>query len=102
MDYENSQSNIKTITNLDKSRLGYKPEEGQNQWTRNCQNSGNDKKRRPSDHPIGNLQEMITKGYVLNKKTNEYEKKIKVKNKGRKDTEIILKRIQNIKILKKN
>lgn len=37
---------------------------------------------------------MIAKGYVLNKKTNEYEKKIKVKNKGRKDTEIILKALK--------
>ena len=35
---------IKEMTNFDKQRLGFKPEKGQNQWTRSCQNSGNDKK----------------------------------------------------------
>jgi hypothetical protein len=38
---------VKQITKLDKERLAYKPEKGQNQWTRNCQNSGDSKKRRP-------------------------------------------------------
>ena len=32
---------------MDKERIGFKPEKGQNQWTRACQNSGNNKKRRP-------------------------------------------------------
>jgi hypothetical protein len=92
--YETNKKNLKQMIQNDKKRLGFKPEEGQNQWSRSCQNSGNDKRRRPSDHPIGNLQEMIAKGYVLNKKTNEYEKKIKIKNKGRKDTEIVLKALK--------
>ena len=36
---------VKSITSLDKKRLGFKPEKGQNQYTRSCQNSGKDKKR---------------------------------------------------------
>ena len=71
---------VKQITKLDKERLGYKPEKGQNQWTRNCQNSGDKKKRRPIPYTEKNIQEMINSGYVLNNTTGDYEKEI-IKNK---------------------
>ena len=35
------------MTKLDKERIGFKPEKGQNQWTRSCQNSGDNKKEDP-------------------------------------------------------
>lgn len=63
------------MTQIDKKRLGFTPEEGQNQWTRSCQNSGNDKRRRPQQTLIGDLSKLLSKGYKLNKKTGEYEKK---------------------------
>jgi hypothetical protein len=74
---------VKSITSLDKDRLGFKPDKGQNQWTRSCQNSGNDKKRRPDITPIDQLEKLIKNGYKLNKESGYYEKKIdmKIKNK---------------------
>ena len=80
--------NIKQITKLDKERLGYKPEKGQNQWTRNCQNSGT-KKRRPIPYTDKNIEDMITSGYVYNTKTGDYEKTISVKN-GKKKENVVL------------
>jgi hypothetical protein len=71
---------VKQITKLDKERLGYKPEKGQNQWTRNCQNSGDDKKRRPIPYTDKNIEEMIKSGYVYNPESGEYEKKLESKN----------------------
>jgi hypothetical protein len=78
---ENPTKNVKAITGLDKKRLAYKPEEGQNQWTRNCQNSGTDKKRRPDIIIEDNISKLTQSGYVLNKKTDFYEKTVTVKNK---------------------
>jgi hypothetical protein len=72
---------VKQITKLDKDRLGYKPEKGQNQWTRNCQNSGDNKKRRPIPFTDKNIDDMVKSGYILNNSTGEYEKKITKKGK---------------------
>jgi len=96
VNYQKEIKTVKQMAQLDKKRLGFTPEEGQNQWTRSCQNSGNDKKRRPVQTLIGNIQQLISKGYSLNKKTNQYEKKVKIKNKGKKDMEIILKAVKVI------
>ena len=41
---------------LNRKRLAFKPEKGQNQWTRSCQNSGNDKRRRPIIIPGDNIR----------------------------------------------
>ena len=78
--------NVKIITALDKSRLGYKPEEGQNQWTRNCQNSGDDKKRRPDIIPGDQIEKLINAGYKLNDKNGYYERTVELKNKGKVQT----------------
>ena len=67
---------VKQITKLDKERLAYKPEKGQNQWTRNCQNSSHDKKRRPIPYTDNNIDDMIKSGYIYNTKTGDYEKKL--------------------------
>jgi len=82
VDYESSIKNVKIITSLDKKRLGYKPEEGQNQWTRNCQNSGNDKKRRPDGISSDQIELLVKKGYKLNDKSGFYERIVEVKGKS--------------------
>lgn len=66
------QKVIKQITKIDKERIGFKPEKGQNQWSRLCQNSG-DINRRPI--PYTNPDELIKKGFV--NVNGEYERKVK-------------------------
>lgn len=83
VDYDSSIKTVKAITSLDKKRLGYKPEEGQNQWTRNCQNSGNDKKRRPDIVPGQTISNLTKMGYKLNEKSGFYERTIELKKKGK-------------------
>lgn len=94
VNYQKEVKTIKQMAKLDKKRLGYTPEEGQDQYSRLCQNSGTDKRRRPIQTVLGNLSQLLSKGYSLNKKTNQYEKKVKIKSKGKKDMEIILKAIK--------
>lgn len=77
--------NVKRITKLDKNRLGYRPEQGENHWTRACQNSGV-KKRQPQQYLYSSLDELLKKGYTYNEKSGFYERKVKVKGK-----EIVLK-----------
>jgi hypothetical protein len=84
VDYEADAKRVKLITSLDKERLGFKPEEGQNQWTRSCQNSGDDKKRRPNVIPGDKINELVRNGYKLNKKSGFYEKEANVTIKGKK------------------
>lgn len=81
---------VKQITKIDKERLGYKPEKGQNQWTRNCQNSGDDKKRRPLPYTDKTIDDMINSGYILNPETGDYEKTVEVKE-GSKTKKVALK-----------
>ncbi len=95
VNYSKDNIVVKQITSMDKLRLGFKPTEDQNQWTRCCQNSGKDKRRRPQQYSSANLGELIKKGYTFNKKTQEWERKVELKNKktGKKE-EIILKTIK--------
>jgi hypothetical protein len=78
VNYEVGSSIIKQITSLDKKRLGFKPEKGQSQWTRNCQNSGNDKKRRPNIISGASPDKLLKNGYKLNEKTGYYEKSVNI------------------------
>ena len=96
VNYQKEIKTVKQMTQIDKKRLGFTPEEGQNQWTRSCQNSGNDKKRRPKQTLIGDISKLMSKGYSLNKKTGEYEKKVFIKSKGKKDMEMVLKALKVI------
>jgi hypothetical protein len=91
--FQKEVKTVKQMTQIDKKRLGFTPDEGQNQWTRSCQNSGNDKKRRPQQTIQTNISQLVAKGYQLNKKTGEYEKKVLIKKRGKGD-EIILKAIK--------
>jgi hypothetical protein len=72
---------VKLITSFDKKRLGFRPEKGQNQWTRSCQNSGKEKRRRPTLYT--SLDEVLEEGFKLNAKTGIYEKTVKIKVKGK-------------------
>jgi hypothetical protein len=94
VNYQKEVKVVKQMTQIDKKRLGFTPDEGQNQWTRSCQNSGNDKKRRPRQTTQLNISELVAKGYHLNKKTGEYEKKILLGKRGKSDGEMILKAIK--------
>lgn len=87
--YEKEIKAVKQMTQVDKQRLGYKPEKGQNQWSRLCQNSGTDKKRQPQQFSVNNMGELIKKGYTYNKKTGEYELKYETGKKSNKKTEIL-------------
>jgi hypothetical protein len=98
VNYSKDVNTVKQMAQLDKRRIGFKPEKGQNQWTRSCQNSGNDKKRRPQQYNAINMDELIKKGYVYNKKNQQYERKIILKSKSGKKNEITIKtiKLQNI------
>jgi hypothetical protein len=74
---------VRTITSLDKSRLGFKPEKGQHQWTRSCQNSGKDNKRRPDIIPEDQIDKLLKDGYKMNSKTGFYEKQVELKLQGK-------------------
>ena len=83
VEYDTTVNNIKEITTLDKARLGFRPEKGQNQWTRSCQNSGTDTKRRPTITRGDQLDKLLKDGYKLNNETGYYEKKVEMKIKGK-------------------
>ncbi len=83
VDYETPIKTVKELLSLDKSRLSYRPEEGQNQYSRNCQNSGTDKKRRPLIVDEDHIDELLKRGYKFNKETNLYEKQVEVKVRGK-------------------
>ena len=84
VNYEQSSSSVKVITAIDKKRLGFKPEKGQSQWTRSCQNSGNDKKRRPMLVQGDSQDKLIKNGYKLNEKSGFYEKQAEITIKKKK------------------
>ena len=72
--YESKVLNVKKMMKVDKDRIGFKPEKGQNQWSRSCQNSGTDKKRRPDQYDDKSI---ITAGYKLIKNLVFMKKTIK-------------------------
>jgi hypothetical protein len=82
IEVNNDIKQVKKITKLDKERLAYKPQKGQNQWTRNCQNSGN-KKRRPLAFTDETINELLELDYIYNPKSKEYERKILIEKKGK-------------------
>jgi hypothetical protein len=84
VDYNEEKSNVKLLISLDKSRLGFKPEKGQHQWTRSCQNSGTDKKRRPEPIPESQINKLIKDGYKMNPKSGLYEKNVELNIRGKK------------------
>ena len=83
VDFKTPIKNVKALISLDKTRLGYRPEEGQNQYTRNCQNSGNDKRRRPLIIDEDNISELLKRGFKFNKESGYYEKEVEIKTRGK-------------------
>jgi hypothetical protein len=81
VNYEKEIKDVKKMAKLDKLRIGFKTEKGQNQYTRLCQNSGTDKHRRPRQTISNSMTNLIKQGYKLNKKSGQYERKVKYKNK---------------------
>lgn len=79
VNYTTEKNKLKSMIAYDKKRLGYTPEEGQSSWIRSCQNSGT-KIRQPHHYKSTELDTILKNGYILNKKTNIFEKKIKVNN----------------------
>jgi hypothetical protein len=63
INYQKEVKTVKQMTKIDQKRIGFTPNEGHNQWTRQCQNSGEDKKRRPFQTTSQNTSELIAKGY---------------------------------------
>lgn len=82
VNYEKTTKTVKQITALDKKRIGFKPEKGQNQWTRSCQNSGNDKKRRPAAY--SSPEDLLAQGFKLDTKTGIFEKDVTYTTKSKK------------------
>lgn len=91
---EKSTKNVKEMTQLDKKRIGFKPGKDQNQWTRSCQNSGLDKRRRPQYATTETIRKLLRKGYKMNKKSGMYEKEITLKNKSGKKEKVTLRAAQ--------
>ena len=77
VDYDKEEKTVKQITHSDKKRLGFRPDKGQNGWTRSCQNSGTTR-RRPQQY--NNLDNLLKLGFKLNKEFGTYDKKVKLKN----------------------
>ena len=94
VNYNKEIKTVKQMTQLDKKRIGFKPEKGQNQWTRSCQNSGNDKKRRPQQYTAATMDELLKKGYILNKKTGMFERKVILKGKKGKKQEVTIRTVK--------
>jgi hypothetical protein len=87
-------NNIKHMAMVDKARLGYKPVKGESQYSRECQNSGKDKRRRPQQYSSKDMSDLIKKGYYLNKKIGQYEKQTFYKGKNGKKIPVTLKTIK--------
>jgi hypothetical protein len=83
---------IKQMTMFDKQRIKYKVEKGQSQWTRTCQNSGDETKRRPQ--LLTSVEELTKQGYTYNKHSGFYERKVIIKKLNGKRLELILKAVK--------
>jgi hypothetical protein len=90
VNYEKEIKTVKQMAQLDKKRIGFKPEKGQSQWTRACQNSGTDKKRRPQQ--LTNIDTLISQGFKINPKTGIYEKPFSTKE-GKKKVSVLLRAV---------
>lgn len=81
VNYEREITEVKKMGLIDKQRLGFKPEKGQNQWTRACQNSGDSTKRQPKQTLSTNLSYLLNHGYKYDKASGTYIKNIIQDNK---------------------
>lgn len=89
VNHESSVRSVKQMVSIDKKRLGYKADEDQNQYTRNCQNSGDDKKRRPQQ--FLSVDDLVNLGYhwvdtLDGHNFGHYERKVMVDADGKTDS----------------
>ena len=82
VDVKKETHGIKQMALIDNKRIGFKPEKGQNQYSRSCQNSGKDKRRLPQQYVGDQIEDLKKDGYKMNPKTGQYEKTVMVKRKG--------------------
>ena len=80
---------VKQMAAIDKKRLKHSLDRDQDQWSRDCQNSGLDKRRRPQQFLTA--EELAAQGYVWKEKLDglnfgHYERKIMVDANGRLDS----------------
>jgi hypothetical protein len=74
VDYASSIKTVKAKLALDKDRLSYKPGEGESQYTRLCQNSGEDKKRQPTIVSADNIKKLLEEGFKYDEESKMYLK----------------------------
>ena len=72
---EDETKKVKQLIKGDKDRLGFKPQQGQDHYSRACQNSGK-KKRQPQGIELDKLK---NKGFKLNDDSGFYEKEVNIK-----------------------
>lgn len=91
VNHEKKIKTIKQMAQIDSKRLGFKPEKGQNPYSRSCQNSGDDKRRRPTQY----LSEAEIKsiGFTLDENTGIYNKSVNIK-KGNKNKTITIRAVK--------
>jgi hypothetical protein len=89
-DLPKGPSALKQMIAQDKNRLGYEPNEGENQWSRLCQNSGVTHRRQP----MMELSKIKQSGYRFNPHTGNYEKKFVVTGSNGKREQITIKTIK--------
>jgi len=86
---DNEKKKVKLIAKNDPDRLGFKPKQGQDHWSRACQNSGKNKRRQPDQILSSKIHKLTNKGFKLNKDTNMYEKEVTVKINKSKEKRVI-------------
>ena len=73
---DNLNTDDKNTNKIDKNRIKFKPIEGQNHFSRMCQNSGKIK-RKPVVYSLENINNLEKLGYKYNSKSGNYERKYK-------------------------
>ena len=87
--FNDDKKKVKLIAKNDPDRLGFKPKQGQDHWSRACQNSGKNKRRQPDQFLSSHIHKLTNKGFKLNKDTNMYEKEVAIKINKSKEKRVI-------------
>ena len=82
------EDDVKIITDLQKIKknnilLNYTPEDGLSGYSRLCQNSGENNKKRPKVFLENDIDALLKDGYKYNETTNNYEKNVVTKKEGK-------------------
>jgi hypothetical protein len=80
---DEEKSDLKKAKELDKERFSYTADDTSESYSRLCQNSGENNKKRPLIISDKDVNKLIKEGYKLNKKTKNYEKNVISKKDGK-------------------